>query len=63
MQDRKKNFSIPFLIEQRINSAETPAGGGAAVRDDERERKNREADRLRVQSRAGCQRDGHFCCR
>lgn len=38
MQDRKKNFSILFLIEQRINSAETSAGGGAAVRDDERER-------------------------
>lgn len=40
-RDRKNNFSIPFLIEQRINSAETPAGGGAALRDNERERERK----------------------
>lgn len=45
MQDRKKNFSIPFLIEQRINSAETPAGGGAAVWDNEREREKEQGGR------------------
>lgn len=36
---RGGKFSIPFLIEQRIDSAETPAGGGAALWDNERVRK------------------------